>query len=106
MDFEVIINTTYWFVTVLEKLSIFDLLQLEQVSFLFRDAVNQDIIWRGVAKCLFQGKEFIPAICSRLLVLGNTKEVRKDLEQLTVRQLKQFCTGYRIDTSNCCEKME
>lgn len=106
MDFEVLMNSMFWFEKVLEKLCLFDLLQCERVSKLFYEAINQDSVWRTAANTLFEGKVFVPAICHRFLIPGNSRNYRKDLEQCTIRDLKLQCASFGLNFSACCEKSD
>lgn len=106
MDFEVLMNSMLWFEKVMEKLCLPDLLRCEQVSRSFYESINQESVWRVAATNLFDGKMFVPPICRRFLLPGNSRDSRKDLEQCTVRELKLQCAHYRLDHSECFEKLD
>lgn len=105
MDFECLLNSMFWF-DLLDKLTMFELTQVEMVCHLFRCGANQDSVWRAVSVAMFRGKCFVPCICHRFLTPGNSKEERKDLEKMNVKALKQLCVSYRLDASECFEKSE
>jgi len=91
---------------ILEYFSWRELLHLELVSHVFLNSINQEIVWRRASNVCFQDKKFIPGIVTGLLEPGNNRETRRDLEKLSVRELKKRCLALRIDLSHCVEKSD
>ncbi len=106
MDIEAL-YTTGCLENVFACLPLRDLIALEQVCRLLRQAINTERVLRDAARRWFANKKYVLRLCLRLITAGNDRDGRRvDLEAMTVRQLKGLITqnGCAID-KNVLEKV-
>ena len=84
-----------------------DLCLLELVNHQFFKTIRcSEPTWRITAGYLFHNKLAVPKIVLRLLTVGNTVSLRKDLLAMSIRDLKLLARKYAVSITTCFEKTD
>lgn len=82
-----------------------DIAALEAVNSFFYTSIREsEHFWRETAGQILQGKVFVPALVTRLLMPKNKLTHRIDLFSCSVRELRQLAAVYGLNLTKCFEK--
>lgn len=88
-------------------LTLTELCTLENINTEFQCAVrSSELIWRHVATRILSTKLYVPTIVQRLLESKNLGNTRKDLQRMSIKELKLLAVSYGLNPSTCFEKGE